>query len=250
MLGQSDDKGDDEGSETKGPSQRDPGISFQGESSAPAATSNGGGPRSDAGKAKVAKNAITHAITSLNPVAGRETEEEWRAFLLGMFESLSPIGTLEIEIVQNMAIDLWRRRRITRAEVGYIATQFEAIEEPSWPPREESAPPLAIFDGLLQDRGVDVGTASAFLDALEILKDEHLENEETVLAWRWAWLILRLCPANSADSAVVAKIMPTEYGAQALRSCLMSWRRSMVSLMPNSFARRKDSCRTSVTAGC
>jgi hypothetical protein len=92
---------------------------------------HGGGPRSAAGKAKSSKNSIRHGINSLDPVAAGESLEDWLEFHKGMERCLSPVGTLEIELVFILALLLWRRRRIIAAEVGSIDLQHEKRWRPA-----------------------------------------------------------------------------------------------------------------------
>jgi hypothetical protein len=74
----------------------------------------GGGPKTDAGKAVVARNAISHGITSDRPVIPGESYDEWEAFRAGIRDSLGPVGLLEEELTDRIATGLWRRRRLDR----------------------------------------------------------------------------------------------------------------------------------------
>ncbi len=81
-----------------------------------------GGPKTRAGKAAVGRNAIKHAIMSPHPVIIEqlETEEEWYEFREGILESLVPVGTLEEELAESIALFRWRLRRVVRYETAAI----------------------------------------------------------------------------------------------------------------------------------
>jgi hypothetical protein len=88
-----------------------------------------GGPVTPEGKKKVSKNAVRHGLTSLDPTAAGESTEEWHFFLEGFNETFRPVGIPETELVFNLAMCLWRKRRIVRAERGNINQLRERIDE-------------------------------------------------------------------------------------------------------------------------
>ena len=90
----------------------------------------GGGPQTASGKENSSKNAVIHGINSNSPVAGGELEEDWVAFSDGVLADLRPVGVLQTEIATEIASLLWRKRRVRRAEVGYINSLYEAIDLP------------------------------------------------------------------------------------------------------------------------
>ncbi len=91
----------------------------------------GGGPKTKAGKATVSRNAIKHAIWSFDPVVieGFESKEMWQHFRKGIVESLKPIGALEEELADNIALNRWRLRRVTHAETASINLRFQETRE-------------------------------------------------------------------------------------------------------------------------
>ena len=122
----------------------------------------GGGPGTVAGKMKSSRNSITSGLTSASPVAGGETEEEWETFIQGCREDLHPVGVLEEALVANIAMDLWRKRRIQRYETGIVRTRFEAIHAEPPPPLDEQS---------FSDNGVDLEVAINLLHGLDGLTD-------------------------------------------------------------------------------
>jgi hypothetical protein len=77
---------------------------------------NSTGPKSDAGKAAVAGNALKHGIFSGHLILGDESRDEYHSLLQGLCHSLRPAGVLELSLVEKVAINLWRQRRLVKAE--------------------------------------------------------------------------------------------------------------------------------------
>jgi hypothetical protein len=75
-------------------------------------------------------NATRHGISSPAPVVpGLEKEEDWQEHKDGILENLSPVGHLEINLAERVALLSWRLHRVTRYETGAIASSQETIEE-------------------------------------------------------------------------------------------------------------------------
>src|SRR5918993_3551358 len=90
----------------------------------------GGGPNTEEGKAVVRWNATRHGISSPAPVVpGLEKEEDWQEHRYGILENLSPVGHLEINLAERVALLSWRLHRVTRYETETIAITQETIED-------------------------------------------------------------------------------------------------------------------------
>jgi hypothetical protein len=90
----------------------------------------GGGPNTEEGKEVVRWNATRHGISSPAPVIpGLEKEEDWQGHKDGILENLAPVGHLEINLAERVALLSWRLHRVTRYETGAIAISQEAIED-------------------------------------------------------------------------------------------------------------------------
>jgi hypothetical protein len=74
------------------------------------------GPRSIVGKAIVKSNGVSHGISSVLPVIRGEKNEDWEAHRLGILESSAPLGPLEVELAERVALLTWRLRRVVRYE--------------------------------------------------------------------------------------------------------------------------------------
>jgi hypothetical protein len=91
---------------------------------------NRGGPATQNGKAVVRWNATRHGISSPKPVVpGLEKSEDWESHHNGIMENLSPVGHLEVTLVERVAVLSWRLHRVTRFEAETIAISQETIED-------------------------------------------------------------------------------------------------------------------------
>lgn len=89
-----------------------------------------GGPSTPRGKATVARNAIRHAVCATAPVIpGLERPEDWEAHRAGIRASLQPVGPLETELAERVALLLWRLRRVARFETAAILADEEDHQE-------------------------------------------------------------------------------------------------------------------------
>jgi hypothetical protein len=78
------------------------------------------GPRTDAGKAIVARNAMVHGLRAQQVLIEGESVEEFEAFRQAMAEYYEPAGVLECELVENVVVALWRLKRAARIEVEIL----------------------------------------------------------------------------------------------------------------------------------
>ncbi len=145
------------------------------------------GPRTAAGRAKCSQNATRHGLTSRVAVLGvlGETVEAWQAHRDGIVASLAPVGALETELAERVAMLTWRQRRVARAERGLVTSGIEAAEN------------LAVADVLFDT--ADVDDAPATLDDLR----EHLGHERRGGASTGALASAERRVAQARDAAVV-----------------------------------------------
>ena len=82
------------------------------------------GPVTAKGKALVSQNAVKHGIFAKDLIIttgdGKEDEREYRELLEGLIASLNPSGQMERLLVEKIAVDYWRLRRVLRFETGSI----------------------------------------------------------------------------------------------------------------------------------
>lgn len=78
------------------------------------------GPRTSAGKARAARNALTHGLLSRNLLLPEEDPTEWAELLERLLMELDPVGTLEQTLVERIAVAIWRQKRLVRVETARI----------------------------------------------------------------------------------------------------------------------------------
>jgi hypothetical protein len=76
------------------------------------------------GKAIVSKNAVKHGVFTQDLIIpsgeGKESEKEYTELLNNLTASLNPSGQMEHLLVEKIAVDFWRLRRVLRFETGSI----------------------------------------------------------------------------------------------------------------------------------
>ena len=88
------------------------------------------GPRTPAGKAIVARNALNHGIYAQSPVVeGFETAADWIAYREAMLANLAPEGMLEETLAERIILTAWRLRRTARYETEQLRLTQESAQE-------------------------------------------------------------------------------------------------------------------------
>ncbi len=89
------------------------------------------GPKTIEGKAIVATNSTKHGIFTKDLIIttslGKENEEEYTEMLNNLIDCLLPKNQMESLLVEKIAIDFWRLRRVMRFEGGSIAKHVETL---------------------------------------------------------------------------------------------------------------------------
>jgi len=85
----------------------------------------------DTGKAIVAQNAVKHGVFAQDLIIssgdGRENEDEYIELLYNLTKSLNPSGQMEHLLVEKIAVDFWRLRRVLRFETGSIRKYLDMV---------------------------------------------------------------------------------------------------------------------------
>jgi len=156
------------------------------------------GPRTQAGKARASKNALTHGLLSQDVLLPDEDGKALEALQIGLHTDLEPKGELETMLVDRIVGLTWRWLRLNRIETGLFLTHLHTKQEneedafvqlnrrtlPSW--AEDKGLSLTdmdhragtygkTFSGLLSDRLLllaryETGTDRAFYRALHELQ--------------------------------------------------------------------------------
>ena len=83
------------------------------------------------GKTVVSKNAVKHGIFTKDLVIasgdGKEKQEEYQEMLDNLIESLHPTGQIEYMLVEKIAVDFWRLKRVLRYETGSIRKHLDMV---------------------------------------------------------------------------------------------------------------------------
>ena len=103
------------------------------------------GPRTAAGKARSARNALTHGLRSRRQVLlDDEDAAEFRAFAAALQAELMPEGRLQADLAGRIVMAAWRARRADKLEAGLLGSYLEAAAT-------ESDPRAKLGAGLVQD---------------------------------------------------------------------------------------------------
>ncbi len=87
----------------------------------------GGGPRTAAGKSVARLNRVNHGMDASTPVIPSESTAEWEAHRAGIADALAATNALEAELVDRIALLLWRLRRVVRYETAVVAIGQESV---------------------------------------------------------------------------------------------------------------------------
>ncbi len=89
------------------------------------------GPVTEEGKVIVSKNALKHGVFARDLIIesgdGKENAEEYQQLFQNLIESLSPQGQMEHLLVEKIAVDFWRLRRVLRFETGSIRKYLDMV---------------------------------------------------------------------------------------------------------------------------
>lgn len=87
------------------------------------------GPRTTAGKAKSARNAVTHGLYAESAVIDspylKESPEEYDQLHQGLIDELNPHGSFELQLVATITNCLWRQNRAMNAETAHINRELQ-----------------------------------------------------------------------------------------------------------------------------
>jgi hypothetical protein len=128
-----------------------------------------GGPRTAAGKAMVAGNALSHGINSRLVTLSTEDPAEFEALFQGLVADFRPSGTIETHIVHRIAHLIWKQRRLDGYEhqqVSQAAASEVKIEE--------------IFKKMNLEPPSD--SVHTLFEFLEEFTEEDLANAEALLS--------------------------------------------------------------------
>lgn len=165
----------------------------------PANGAQGHGPVTVAGKLASSGNARTHGILSRELLLPTEDPAEFQLLLDELILDLKPSGTLELTLVERIAMTLWRQRRFARAERAQIVlAQFEEAAEKSRLHRpaddlfkaieegyEQIGPLMAELKTLSAQPRVYAMTIAEFAKAYPLTTERLFRTEESMTPADW-----------------------------------------------------------------
>jgi hypothetical protein len=102
------------------------------QSKSDAARANGSksrGPTTPEGKARSSKNALKHGLTAQLDTLPGESQEDFQTLLESHMTQYQPVGALEEDLVQTLAITRWRLRRIPALEFSILDNETVLLKE-------------------------------------------------------------------------------------------------------------------------
>lgn len=82
------------------------------------------GPRTDRGKAIVARNALRHGLTAQRILLPDETQDELGRLVDLLRRHYQPVGAAEVLLLERIIAATWRLRRVYRIEAGILSWQY------------------------------------------------------------------------------------------------------------------------------
>jgi hypothetical protein len=95
-----------------------------------AAEKPGRGLHTKRGKAAYRLNATTHGLSCKTVVIRGERNSDWESHRAGMIETVAPVGALELELTEQVAVLTWRMRRVVRYESSVMSGKTDGNGRP------------------------------------------------------------------------------------------------------------------------
>ena len=92
------------------------------------------GPVTSEGLTRSSRNALRHGLTApalaaVSPVLPTESAANYQTLLNSYLSEFSPIGLLEMELVETMAAARWRLRRVSTIETTLLTIEMDRLAE-------------------------------------------------------------------------------------------------------------------------
>ena len=85
------------------------------------------GPRTAAGKAAAARNSVTHGLCAHDVTLPDEDPRAWDAHRDALYQHFAPVGPMEEQCVERLAVCGWRLTRVTRIETSVF--QYQTLDQ-------------------------------------------------------------------------------------------------------------------------
>ncbi|NPT54907.1 hypothetical protein [Paraburkholderia elongata] len=186
------------------------------------------GPLTPQGKTNASSNALKHGVLSARLFLDDENPEEFQLLLDGLQASLRPSGSLELVLVERIAVTMWRQQRLIRAETAGIELA-RRLDAKSNRRQIENAMgivyPKQIEDGDLEPPPDDDGLDAEYLEYCEMIVREYHHLDRKVLEANDITHFEQVAPTMYAalrEEADEANVSVTEY-VQTLKRDLLGW---------------------------
>jgi hypothetical protein len=83
------------------------------------------GPKTEAGKAAVRMNPLKHGLLATDVIIPGESAEDLSELREQLWACFHPVGRLEEDLTERLAIQTWRQYRCVRVEEGIFASQIQ-----------------------------------------------------------------------------------------------------------------------------
>jgi hypothetical protein len=87
------------------------------------------GPKTEAGRQKSARNALTHGFYASSIVLQQESPEQYQALLDAYIQQFQPDGPAELQLIEEMVAAKWRQRRLWAIETDLLEDEIIAQKE-------------------------------------------------------------------------------------------------------------------------
>ena len=139
------------------------------------------GPRTPEGKQRSKRNALKHGIFSGSVLLKGESRAEYNSLFDGLVETFVPEGKLEEVLVEKLATDFWRRRRLLQSEVAEIRKGVDFLQSEQQTRdhqelQEIERPSALSFEGGLMSRIDNTYILNSCLDLLAGLREQFSEK--------------------------------------------------------------------------
>jgi len=117
------------------------------------------GARTAEGKAIISKNSVKHGIFTKDLIIsggdGKEIEKDYNELLANLIENLNPQGQFESLLVEKIAVDFWRLKRVLRFETGSIRRFLDNVvakffEKTDWHGEKLNTPDLELDKEIIE----------------------------------------------------------------------------------------------------
>ena len=78
------------------------------------------GPKTVAGKSRSSMNAVRHGLFSQHLFLDDEHPDDYQALIDDLHHTLRPVGALEQTLVERIAVNMWRQRRLVQTETSIL----------------------------------------------------------------------------------------------------------------------------------